>query len=47
MSIVKKILTEALTEDVYNDFMKILGDKRDSKSIRLAVEQYVIEAYTK
>jgi hypothetical protein len=34
-------------KQVYNDFMKLLGDKRDSKSIRLAIEQYVNNMYGK
>lgn len=34
-------------KQVYNDFMKILGDKTDSKSIRLAISQYVNNVYNK
>lgn len=32
-------------KQVYNDFMEILGDKRDSKSIRLAISQYANDKF--
>lgn len=34
-------------KDVYNEFMKLLGDKKDSKSIRQAIQQYVVNQVSK